>query len=154
MNKEGARSLPKKSLIATKIGNTRYPVVSLLLSKDSTTLADSFANLIKQMLAKTRQLKRHGAVMVVDDNKGKLIGIITDGDFRRLLTKNGAKALNSKVKNVMTADCKRIRAKGLATEAMAIFHKYRIDDLPVVDADDRPVGMIDLQDVMAIKIVG
>ena len=37
---------------------------------------------------------------------------------------------------------------------MAIFHEYRIDELPVVDDDDRPVGMIDVQDIVAIKIVG
>jgi len=37
---------------------------------------------------------------------------------------------------------------------MAIFHKHRIDDLPVVDEEDKPVGMIDVQDIVAIKIVG
>jgi arabinose-5-phosphate isomerase len=37
---------------------------------------------------------------------------------------------------------------------MAIFHKYRIDELPVVDGEDRPVGLIDVQDIVAIKIVG
>jgi len=35
---------------------------------------------------------------------------------------------------------------------MAIFHKFRIDDLPVVDADGRPVGLIDVQDVVALKV--
>ena len=36
----------------------------------------------------------------------------------------------------------------------AIFHKYRIDELPVVDADNKPVGMIDVQDIVTIKVVG
>ena len=54
----------------------------------------------------------------------------------------------------MTADCKRIRADALASEATAIFHKYRIDDLPVVDAQDKPVGLIDVQDIVTIKVVG
>ncbi|MHC4542298.1 MAG: CBS domain-containing protein [Planctomycetota bacterium] len=48
----------------------------------------------------------------------------------------------------------RIRADALAAEATAIFHKYRIDDLPVVDAEDRPVGLIDVQDIVTIKVVG
>ena len=39
-------------------------------------------------------------------------------------------------------------------EATAIFHKYRIDELPVVDADNKPVGMIDVQDIVTIKVVG
>ena len=42
----------------------------------------------------------------------------------------------------------------VAAEATAIFHKYRIDELPVINADARPVGLIDVQDVVAIKIVG
>jgi CBS domain-containing protein len=37
---------------------------------------------------------------------------------------------------------------------MAVFHKYRIDELPVVNAKDQPVGLIDIQDIVAIKIVG
>jgi CBS domain-containing protein len=36
---------------------------------------------------------------------------------------------------------------------MAIFHKYRIDELPVVDAQERPVGLIDVQDIVSLKIV-
>jgi arabinose-5-phosphate isomerase len=42
----------------------------------------------------------------------------------------------------------------LAAEAMAVFHKYRIDELPVVNAEGQPVGLIDVQDIVAIKIVG
>jgi arabinose-5-phosphate isomerase len=35
---------------------------------------------------------------------------------------------------------------------MAIFHRYRIDELPVVNGQDKPIGLIDVQDVVAIKI--
>ncbi|HBG28063.1 MAG: hypothetical protein A2Y10_17040 [Planctomycetes bacterium GWF2_41_51] len=108
---------------------------------------------VKQMLGKNIDVKRHGAVMVVDSN-GKLTGIITDADLRRLIAKNGTNLFDCKVKDVMTVNCKRIKASALAAEAMAIFHKHRIDDLPVVDEDDKPVGMIDVQDVVSIKIVG
>jgi arabinose-5-phosphate isomerase len=108
---------------------------------------------IEQMLSGTSRLKRHGAVMAVDAG-GKLVGIITDADLRRLLAGEGPAAFERKVGEVMKADCKRIRRDALATEAMAIFHRYRIDDLPVVDADDKPVGLIDVQDVVAIKVVG
>jgi arabinose-5-phosphate isomerase len=54
----------------------------------------------------------------------------------------------------MTADCKRVTEDTLAAEAMAIFHKHRIDELPVVNGKDKPVGLIDVQDIVAIKIVG
>ncbi|MHC4130635.1 MAG: KpsF/GutQ family sugar-phosphate isomerase [Planctomycetota bacterium] len=108
---------------------------------------------IQQMLDKTGDVKRHGAVMIVSD-EGKLIGIITDADLRRLITKKGTSAFNIKTGDIMTPNCKKIRADALAAEATAIFHKYRIDELPVVDKDDKPVGMIDVQDIVTIKVVG
>jgi arabinose-5-phosphate isomerase len=108
---------------------------------------------IKQLLEKTGGVKRHGAVMIVDKD-GKLAGIVTDADLRRLMTKQGLSAFEYKASDIMTADCKKTRADALAAEATAIFHKYRIDELPVVDADDKPVGLIDVQDILTIKVVG
>jgi len=108
---------------------------------------------IKQMLEKTGDVKRHGAVMIVDKN-GRLAGIITDADLRRLMTKQGQAAFGVRVSDIMTANCKKVRVDALAAAATAIFHKYRIDELPVVDAEDRPVGMIDVQDIVMIKVVG
>lgn len=108
---------------------------------------------VKQLLEKTKDVKRHGAVMVVDKS-GKLAGIVTDADLRRLITKQGQKAFELKAGDIMTAECKKIRSDALAAEATAIFHKYRIDELPVVDAADKPVGLIDVQDILTIKVVG
>jgi len=115
-------------------------------------LAES-SHTIKQLLKKTDEVKRHGAVMVVGKDGG-LAGIITDADLRRLVTKHGSDALDFTAADVMTAGCKKIRADALAAEATSIFHKYRIDELPVVDADNKPVGMIDVQDIVTIKVVG
>jgi arabinose-5-phosphate isomerase len=108
---------------------------------------------INVLLEMTGEIKRHGAVMVVG-KEGKLAGIITDADIRRLMAKHGLEAFDFEAGDVMTPNCKKIRADALAAEATAIFHKYRIDDLPVVDADDKPVGMIDVQDIVTIKVVG
>jgi arabinose-5-phosphate isomerase len=108
---------------------------------------------IREMLKKTGDVKRHGAVMIVDGD-GKLTGVITDADLRRLMTKEGHRAFDFKAGDVMTTNCKKIRADALAAEATAVFHKYRIDELPVVDGDDRPVGLIDVQDIVTIKVVG
>ena len=108
---------------------------------------------ISDMLCTTKKLKRRGAVMVVD-HAGRLIGIVTDADLRRFFSDNGADALGMPVCQAMTKDCKRVKVDTLAAEAMAIFHKYRIDDLPVVDEDDKPVGMIDVQTIVSIKVVG
>ncbi len=108
---------------------------------------------LKKLLEQNKDVKRHGAVMVVDE-KGKLAGVITDADLRRLLAKDGSDAFGLKVDDIMTADCKKIRLDALAAEATALFHKYRIDELPVVDAENKPVGLIDVQDILTIKVVG
>jgi arabinose-5-phosphate isomerase len=108
---------------------------------------------IQQMLDVTSQQKRYGAIMIVD-KEGKLAGVITDGDLRRAITRFGQDVFAKRTEEIMTAGCKRVREDTLAAEAMAVFHKYRIDDLPVVDAQDKPIGLIDVQDIVAIKIVG
>jgi arabinose-5-phosphate isomerase len=108
---------------------------------------------IEQVLQKTSQVKRHGAVMLVDD-QGVLAGIVTDADLRRLMAEMGKDAFGVKAGDVMTSPCKRICVQALASEATALFHKYRIDELPVVDAGNRPVGLIDVQDIVTIKVVG
>jgi len=111
------------------------------------------ADTVKQLLEKTADVKRHGAVMVVDE-QGKLAGIVTDADLRRFMTEHGADSFDFKAGDIMTTKCKKIRADSLAAEATALFHKYRIDELPVVDASDRPIGLIDVQDILTIKVVG
>ena len=108
---------------------------------------------IEEMLTKNETTKRRGAVMVTDADR-KLAGIITDADIRRSLAKKGAGTFSVKCSVLMTPDCKRVAEDTLAAEAMAVFHKYRIDELPVVNAEGQPVGLIDVQDIVAIKIVG
>ncbi|MBN2375825.1 MAG: KpsF/GutQ family sugar-phosphate isomerase, partial [Sedimentisphaerales bacterium] len=95
---------------------------------------------------------RHGSVLLVDE-AGRLSGIITDGDLRRALEKQGAKLQDCPVARIMTTKPTVVRPNTLASEAMAIFHEKRIDEIPVVDEDGRPVGLIDVQDVVALKVV-
>jgi arabinose-5-phosphate isomerase len=52
----------------------------------------------------------------------------------------------------MKTNPKRVHADQLATEAMAIMRQHRIDELPVVDDEDRPVGLIDVQDLVVLKL--
>ncbi|OXU15356.1 KpsF/GutQ family sugar-phosphate isomerase [Sedimentisphaera salicampi] len=106
---------------------------------------------IADMLDKTSSTKRRGAVMVAGKS-GRLEGIITDADLRRLFMDTKSEGFSRTVESVMTANCKYVQTSTLASEAMAIFHKYRIDELPVVDEDLRPVGMIDVQDIVSIKL--
>ena len=126
---------------------------SMMFTADENLPIAHIHNTLQQMLEKTKGIKRHGAVMVVNDSD-QLAGIITDADLRRLLADHGSNVLYKPLSDVMTPDCKRIHLNALASEATALFHQYRIDELPVVDENERPVGLIDVQDIIAIKVVG
>lgn len=95
--------------------------------------------------------RRPGAVVIVD-GEGRLAGIFSDGDLRRLIVADGDKALSRRIGQVMTRSPKKTSADALAAEAMAIMRRHRIDELPVVDAADRPIGLIDVQDLVVLKL--
>lgn len=92
-----------------------------------------------------------GSACIVDE-QGRLAGIFTDGDLRRLLTVRGD-TLTAPVRELMTAKPVHVRQEQLAAEALRIFEKSKIDDLPVVDPDGRLVGCIDIQDLPRLKLM-
>ena len=94
---------------------------------------------------------RAGAIVIVDA-AGRLAGIFTDGDLRRVLLK-GPGALDRAVGEVMTRKPVTIAPDRLATEALRILREKKIDELPVVDGDGKPVGMLDVQDLLAVGLV-
>jgi len=100
----------------------------------------------------SRIKRRSGAVILVGDS-GRISGIFTDGDLRRVVTDSDGAALSKPVAEVMTRNPRRIRFDRLASEAMSVMRKYRFDELPVVDADDKPVGLIDVQDLVVLKML-
>ena len=83
---------------------------------------------------------------------GRLTGILTDGDFRRSALM-GPDFLRQPVAKFMTHTPKTIRGDVLAVDALRLFQAHKIDDLIVVDARGRPVGLIDGQDLPKLKIV-
>jgi arabinose-5-phosphate isomerase len=100
--------------------------------------------------AESHTAMRHGCIMLVDSD-GKLSGLLTDGDLRRGMKEKGIQIQNIPVREIMTHNPRVVRPDTLADEAMAIFHKYRIDEIPVVDEAGKPVGLIDVQDVLALR---
>jgi arabinose-5-phosphate isomerase len=108
---------------------------------------------VGQVLREVSSIKRRsGAVILVDDS-GKISGIFSDGDLRRLITSDDETALRRQIKEVMTRNPKRVHADQLASEAMAILRQNRIDELPVVDDGDKPIGLIDVQDLVVLKML-
>ncbi len=91
--------------------------------------------------------RRAGAAAVVDSD-GQLVGIITHGDFFRLM-KSPRPLADSSVSEVMTRSPKQIGLDARCTDALQLMQQHAIDELPVVDDKRRLVGMIDIQDLIA-----
>lgn len=94
---------------------------------------------------------RAGAATVVN-KKGKLVGIFTDGDLRRHIEK-GTKLLNKRVKDVMTKTPITIQENKLAQEALRMLQENKIDEVPVVDKNGTPVGILDVQDLLKAGLI-
>lgn len=94
---------------------------------------------------------KSGSVSVVN-NRGKLVGVFTDGDLRRHMAADD-QILNRSLKSVMTRNPVCVRDDALATEALKAFDERNIDDLIVVNARREPVGMVDSQDLPKLKIM-
>jgi len=94
---------------------------------------------------------RAGSAIVVD-KKGKLKGIFTDGDLRRHL-ESDRNLVRRSIKEVMTKNPTVVRKDMLAAEAMRILQAKKIDEVPVVDKFMRPVGLLDVQDLLKAGLV-
>jgi arabinose-5-phosphate isomerase len=105
---------------------------------------------VKDVLIKITRM-RAGSASVVD-GRGKLIGIFTDGDLRRHFEK-GEDILKHKVRDVMTCSPVTISKDKLAAEAFDMLRKKKIDELPVVDGKMRPLGILDVQDILEAGLV-
>jgi len=88
----------------------------------------------------------------VTNGAGKMIGVFTDGDFRRHMAVD-EQLLSKPLKSVMTRNPVCIRDTALAVDALKIFNERNIDDLIVINAKREPVGLIDSQDLPKLKIV-
>jgi arabinose-5-phosphate isomerase len=107
---------------------------------------------VGEVLRQVSKIKRRSGAVILIDGDERVSGIFSDGDLRRLITGDEG-ALRRPVAAVMTRNPKRVRGDSLASEAMAVMKQHRIDELPVVDVDDRPVGLIDVQDLVVLKML-
>lgn len=95
-----------------------------------------------------------GAVSVVDDDN-KMLGVLTDGDIRRGLSK-GVDFLKRPVTELMTASPKTITKEKLAAQALHIMESNRpkpITVLPVVDAENHVIGLLHMTDLVRQGVV-
>ncbi|MCP3749852.1 KpsF/GutQ family sugar-phosphate isomerase [Pseudomonas sp. SBB6] len=99
------------------------------------------------------EMSRKGLGMtVVLEADGRLAGIFTDGDLRRSLDRN-IDVHKTLIEEVMTAHGKTARAEMLAAEALKIMEDHKISALVVIDKDERPVGALNMHDLLRAGVM-
>ena len=116
---------------------------------ENSALVKADATVIETLCEMSRA--RSGAAIIVDDERN-LLGIFTDGDFRRRAT-DDADVIKRNISEVMTANPVTIKADAMVAEVIKVVENRRIDDLVVIGDDGKVAGFIDIQDLPGLKIM-
>lgn len=128
-------TLGKKLLL--RIDDLYHTDDQLPLTNENASISDALIEVTDKKLGMT----------CVVDNHGYLVGVYTDGDIRRTLTRQ-FDINTTQLKDVMTKNCRTISKGMLAAEALAIMQKYSITSLVVVENDKRPYAVLHLHDLL------
>ena len=142
------RTHPKGSL-----GKLLQPVFDILrfrVGENAAVVGDSVT--VKEMLIEADKIPRRcGAVLVVDQQQ-HLAGIVTDADLRRRLLVD-SNILDLTVTELMTKDPVSVDRNTNVRDTIQVIREKRLDEIPVVDENRNPVGVLDVQDLIAMKII-
>jgi arabinose-5-phosphate isomerase len=132
-----------------KLGKRLARVESLMHSGDAlprVTLTTKMPDVIYEM-----SRKKLGVTAVVEGDR--LVGIVSDGDLRRLLEKRGKDVMDLTAGEAMTRDPKKISAAEFAATALAIMEEKKITSLMVVDEAGKLEGIVHLHDLWTTELV-
>jgi arabinose-5-phosphate isomerase len=117
----------------------------LRIAAETKSIRDVFAE-------SSRPGRRTGAVILIDED-GRLSGLFTDSDLARLLERRHDTLLDQPIAESMTRRPLTIGPEALLSEAIEILSQNRISELPVVDPDGRPLGILDVTDVIGAGLI-
>ena len=124
-------------------------VANIMRSGPRNAVANQRLSVKDALMVMTRA--KSGSLSVVN-KQGKLIGVFTDGDFRRHMASD-ENLLVRPLEQVMTRNPICIQETALAVEALKRFDEHNIDDLIVVNSKREPVGLVDSQDLPKLKLM-
>jgi arabinose-5-phosphate isomerase len=125
----------------TKVDEVMRPLAQCRVAGQACTVREVFVQA-------SRPGRRSGAVMLTD-SQGCLTGVFTDSDLARLLENRKDFCIDGPVADVMTRGPRSVPAGTMMPDAIRMLAERKISELPVVDQAGRPVGMIDITDVVA-----
>ncbi len=132
-------------------------VSDIMRTGESLAYVTPDATVLDALMAMTKA--KCGAAVVADAD-GKLLGIFTDGDFRRIVAGKreevkgmGDEIMEEPVSRYMTEKPTFVFDDNYAADLLKIFERKRIDDLPVCDQAGKVVGLVDIQDLPKMKVL-
>ncbi|MEM7203806.1 MAG: KpsF/GutQ family sugar-phosphate isomerase [Planctomycetota bacterium] len=133
------------------LGRRLMKVEELMRTGDRNPVVRSDATVLQTIEVMTKTPGRPGATSIVD-NDGRLRGFFTDGDLRRLLAGTDLSVSATPIAEVMTKEPRTIAPDTFAMEAMGLLHELRVDQLPVLDKSGCVIGLLDVQDLLDLRI--
>jgi arabinose-5-phosphate isomerase len=133
---------------AGALGKAALSVQEIMRTGAANPVARESDSVSSVVVVMTNTPGRPGAANVVDVS-GKLVGIFTDGDLRRLVER-GQSSLSVAVSEVMSRQPRSISPETRVADAVGLMRDAHVDQLPVVDAQGKSVGLLDVQDLLAI----
>lgn len=100
--------------------------------------------------------RRPGAILLVNPDDGRLSGILTDADIRRLAIEPGFRLdadLSRPVCRFMTRNPGTLPSDALVRDAVRMIREHRRDEIPIIDERGRPLGILDVQDLIALRLI-
>jgi arabinose-5-phosphate isomerase len=134
---------------AGSLGRKLMPVEAVMRRGSELRLAHVSRTVREVFTQSLGRLRRTGAVMLVDD-QGKLAGLFTDSDLARLFEQRRDHLLDQPIRQVMTPRPLTISVGARLQDALDLLRSRKISELPVVNEQGQPVGLIDITDVLGL----
>lgn len=131
------------------LGRQLLRVDEIMRRGDGITVMPEAASVREVLIAINSTRGRPGAAMLVNA-AGALSGFLTDGDLARRL-QEGTSFLAEPASSIMTRSPQSVRADELVSKAWHLLQTRHIDQLPVVDVNNHPIGLVDVQDVLSAR---
>ncbi len=132
---------------AGALGRKLKPVTDVMRPREQLRIAACTDTVRTVFTRAARPGRRSGAVLLVEED-GRLCGLFTDSDLARLLESPGGDALDRPIAEVMTRQPLTASSKATLAEVIDLLSERKISELPVVDDEHRPLGLIDITDVI------
>ena len=131
------------------LGRQLTPIREVMRHGDELRIA-SMDETVRGTLQRLRSSGRRTGAVLVTDEKGVLCGVFTDSDLARILEQHRDEQLDSAVSEVMTSNPATLQDTTCLGDAVTMLTERKISELPIVDKAGRPVGLIDITDVIGM----